>query len=162
MAVFDTLIENLITELKNEASLTDIDFKAFYGTAPKLNPLTKTTVVFGFGGVKINNCAMNDYMGITSSAQVYLKESDYTVEFLIYTPQNSGGSSGIETLDKLCDILLFKNNTTEKSVSISANKQTYDSKNFAFVINGFIKFKFAVSKENNETAISNIVVKGVY
>lgn len=162
MAVFDSLITDLIDELQDETSLSDMDFKAFYGNAPKLNPLTKTTVVFGFGGMKINSNAMNDYLGVNSTSQLSSKQADYTVEFLIYTPQSSGGSETIEVLDKLCEVLLFKNNVTDRFVTINANKQIYDSKNFAFVIGGFINFKFAVSEENNETAINNIIVKGVY
>ncbi len=162
MAVFNTLIEDMITQLKNESSLSDIDFKEFYENSPKLNPLKNVTVVFGFGSVKINNCALNDYLGSNSSGQLYSKETNFSVDFKIYTPQSMDASEGIEALDKLCEVILFKNSITKKSVSIDANRQNYDFKNFSFVINGCIKFKFAVSKEDEEAAISNIIVKGVY
>ena len=162
MAVFNTLIEELIELLEDENSLSDIDFKEFYDNSPKLNPLKKVTIVFGFGSVKINDCAMNDYLGSSSNGQLYSKEANFTVDFKIYTPQSMDASEGIKALDNLCEVILFNNNITEKSISIDASKQNYDLKNFSFVISGCIKFKFAVSKENEEAAISNIIVKGVY
>ncbi len=162
LAVFDSLINELIEKLSSVPSLSDIKFRSAYDNIAKPNPSLCITAVFGFGGIKINNCAFGDFFGANTQQELYSKKSEFTVNFEICTPQKLTGKSGVEAFDRICEALLFDQSVNERAVSIEAEEQVYDAKSFAFIIKGKLKFNFAISREIDETAISNIVVRGVY
>ncbi len=162
MPVFDTVVDELVEKLNLVPSLSDIRFKNSYNNPKKPNPLVYTSMSMGFGGMKIKNCAFGDFAAAKPAGEMYIKACELIVEFELCTAQNTGASKGIEALDKICEALLFDKTISDKAVYMEADKQIYDKSLSAFVIKGTLKFKFALSQEYDESAIRNIVVKGVY
>lgn len=159
MGLFTGLIQQMITDLQSE--LPEIKFSMSYSNTKKANPITEPTAVLNFEGIEVNEGAMGDFIRTNSTGELSGKKAKLKVGLKLYSPHKDGGESCLLAFDDICNSLVF-GNMTLKPNSIQSNQVTYNSTAFAFILDSELSFDFIVGKETTMTAISDIVVKGVY
>ncbi len=158
--MFNNIIESLIDKLKKDTYLKDIKFINMFTNNTVPNPITSVIVAIGFGGSKINNGALGDFLGYNVSGEYFGKQTEFEMSFIIYAPKKSGASKCCESFSDITNSLLF--NQDELAVSsIECDEPKYNKVIGAYELKCKAVFNLYLSKVNRESNISSIIVKGV-
>lgn len=158
--MFNNIIESLIDKLKKDTYLKDIKFINMFTNNTVPNPITSVIVAIGFGGSKISNGALGDFLGYNVSGEYFGKQTEFEMSFIIYAPKKSGASKCCESFSDITNSLLF--NQDELAVSsIECDEPKYNKVIGAYELKCKAVFNLYLSKVNRESNISSIIVKGV-
>lgn len=161
MGLFTDMIDSLISDLRAEPSLSDIKFIPEYSTIRKANPVTTVTATLGFKGVEFKDGALGEFIKNSSQGEVFGKRASLKVSMDIYSPHKLGGEILIESFDKIAGVLVF-GGLTQRPGKINATSVKYNTAAFAFVMETQLDFELIAGNEITESAVRNIIVRGVY
>ena len=159
--MFNNIIKSLIDELKKDTSLSKIEFINTFTNSIVPNPITSVIVAIGFGGSKINNGALGDFLGYNVSGEYFGKQTEFEMSFIIYVPKTVGAAKCCESFSDITNSLLFNQNELAVN-SIECDEPKYNKVIGAYELKCKAVFDLYLSKVNRESNISSIVVKGVY
>lgn len=159
--MFNNIIKSLIDGLKKDTSLNNIEFINTFTNSIVPNPITSVIVAIGFGGSKINNGALGDFLGYNVSGEYFGKQTEFEMSFIIYVPKTAGAAKCCESFSDITNSLLFNQNELAVS-SIECDEPKYNKVIGAYELKCKAVFDLYLSKVNRESNISSIVVKGVY
>lgn len=157
--MFENLIDKLLTSLSNDSLLKNFNFVNAFSQKIRNNPLNKITVSIGLGSVKISNVAFGDFLGNTSSGEVYGKQADVDIKIQIHSPKSLGGRTCCEAFSLISNSIIF-NLEEPYLVSIYCSEVCYDDGSCAFILPCNAKFKIYLGKQTDQTKIEKIIVKG--
>lgn len=159
--MFGDIIENLLDKLLNDTSLSNIDFVNAFTNQVVPNPIKSVIVAVGFGGAKINNGALGDFLGYNVSGEYFGKQTEFEISFTIFAPKSEGAAKCCEVFSDLSNSILF-NQDDFAVTSIECSEPKFNKTVGAFELKCKAVFNLYLSKVNIESNISSVVVKGVY
>lgn len=157
MGFFDSIIEETITALKNDETLSSCRILKAYPDCFHQSPLSTVTITVSLGGAQLASAAMGDFLGIRASGDFYGKSAEITLDVTVWSPLTAGGVAAWETAASLCGALMFSN---LGFTSIQCGEVSYHSNAMALTLPCRAKIKLAFGKASGGEAVSDVVVKG--
>lgn len=107
MNYFNSVVENIITYLSKDESLSDISFLRTYPLTDKPSPIDKVYITVGLTGIDILKKTFSDYIGDIANKSVYGRQANVSLSIKVYSPRRLGGEGCIEVFERVCNSLLF-------------------------------------------------------
>ena len=142
MEYFESIVDKVSSLLKSNQNFSGVRIITEYPSAPKENPLQKTTVSIGIDEIKIAGAALGDCLG--SNSGIVSKKADIKLGIVIFVPLSSNGNECYGTFSKITDALILSRslNISEAGCgSISAQRSTG-----AFTLNAWITISDCISE----------------
>lgn len=130
--MFDGLLQRLLSSLRGNQELLDIEFLEAFPHQRQNSPLAKKTAAFRVERVKILPVALGDPLGAEGE-----KRAEASLELTVYSPAKLGGPACTDAFSRICSALIFGDNGACLH-SISCEKTVYDASAGAFRITGSV------------------------
>lgn len=159
MAVFDGIIDEIISALRSDTQLNDIKFIDSFKSYKRPNPLQYNLVTVGIKKVELKDRAFGKYLGVINGNEFFGKGAEISITLNIYVPKNKDGATTAEIFSRICNTLI-SDNLEEQILSIECGDIDFNKSYDAFVLDCLLKLKVVIGSGNDESDITSIIIKG--
>ncbi|MBQ6569726.1 MAG: hypothetical protein IJL87_05675 [Clostridia bacterium] len=131
MALFDSIITEVTTQLISSGQFTDCTIQASGNGNMRPNPLKKPHIMVGLASAEITQCATNRNSSYGSATLRY--KGDITLKIDIAVPFELHGITCTNIFSRLCTCLMGGLESTLEPVKISCGEVSSDRYSQAFV-----------------------------